>query len=113
MTRPGTLAGLSVAVVAAGLLSLRFGAVGLDLGAVLAGLRGEGDRATVTIVRDLRLPSTVLAGLVGGALALSGAAFQALLRNPLAEPYILGVSSGDATGAVAWIAVGGLVAAPW
>jgi iron complex transport system permease protein len=80
---------------------------------VLSALRGSGDPAAVTIVRDLRLPRAVLAALVGGALALSGAAFQALLRNPLAEPYVLGVSSGAAVGAVAWIGAGGLVLARW
>lgn len=74
----------------------------------MSALRGRGDPAAVTIVRELRLPRAVLAALVGGALALAGAAFQALLRNPLAEPYILGVSSGAAVGAVAWIAAGGL-----
>jgi iron complex transport system permease protein len=105
------LAGLASAALAAIVLSLRYGAVGLDLGQVLAGLRGSGDQATVTIVRDLRLPRAFLAALVGGALALSGTAFQALLRNPLAEPYILGVSSGAAVGAVAWIAAGGLAIA--
>jgi iron complex transport system permease protein len=105
------LAALASAALAAIVLSLRYGAVGLDLGQVLAGLRGSGDPAAVTIVRDLRLPRAVLAALVGGALALSGAAFQALLRNPLAEPYILGVSSGAAVGAVAWIAAGGLAVA--
>ena len=113
MNRGLALLGLGAAALAAGLLSLRYGAVGLDLGEVLAALQGAGDPAAVTIVRDLRLPRAVLAGLVGGALALSGASFQALLRNPLAEPYILGVSSGAATGAVAWIAIGGLVSAPW
>ena len=113
MSRALALAGLALAVLAAGLLSLRFGAVRLDLNEVVSALRGGGDPAVVTIVRDLRLPRAVLAALVGGALALSGAAFQALLRNPLAEPYILGVSSGAATGAVAWIALGGLVTAPW
>ena len=89
-------------------MSLGYGAVRLDLAEVVAALRGRGDPATVTIVRELRLPRAILAALVGGALALAGAAFQALLRNPLAEPYILGVSSGAAVGAVAWIAAGGL-----
>jgi len=89
-------------------LSLGYGAVRLDLGEVVAALQGHGDPAAVTIVRELRLPRAILAALVGGALALAGAAFQALLRNPLAEPYILGVSSGAAVGAVAWIAAGGL-----
>ncbi|HYN48293.1 MAG TPA: iron ABC transporter permease [Candidatus Nanopelagicales bacterium] len=111
MNRGLALAGLGLAAVAAVLLSLRYGAVGLDLGQVLAAVRGAGDPSAVTIVRDLRLPRAVLAALVGGALALSGAAFQALLRNPLAEPYVLGVSSGAAVGAVAWIAAGGLVVA--
>jgi iron complex transport system permease protein len=48
----------------------------------------------------LRLPRALLAGLAGGGLAVSGATFQAMLRNPLAEPYILGVSGGAALGAV-------------
>jgi iron complex transport system permease protein len=111
VSRGLALAALASAALAAIVLSLRYGAVGLDLGQVVAGLRGSGDPAAVTIVRDLRLPRAVLAALVGGALALSGAAFQALLRNPLAEPYILGVSSGAAVGAVAWIAAGGLAVA--
>jgi iron complex transport system permease protein len=105
------LAGLAAAAAAAVVLSVRFGAVGMDLGEVVAAIRGTADPAAVTIVRELRLPRAVLAALVGGALALSGAAFQALLRNPLAEPYVLGVSSGAAVGAVAWIAAGGLVVA--
>jgi iron complex transport system permease protein len=53
-----------------------------------------------SIVLDLRLPRALLAGLAGGGLAVSGATFQAMLRNPLAEPYILGVSGGAALGAV-------------
>jgi iron complex transport system permease protein len=57
-------------------------------------------------VQRLRLPRSVLAALVGGGLGASGAAFQALLRNPLAEPYILGVSGGAAVGAVGAIVLG-------
>jgi iron complex transport system permease protein len=94
--------------VTAIVLSLGYGAARLDLVEVVSALRGRGDPAAVTIVRELRLPRAILAALVGGALALAGTAFQALLRNPLAEPYILGVSSGAAVGAVAWIAAGGL-----
>jgi len=85
---------------------VRFGAVGMDLGEAARALAGRGDPATVTIVRELRLPRAVLAALVGGVLATAGATFQALLRNPLAEPYLLGVSSGAAVGAVAAIALG-------
>jgi iron complex transport system permease protein len=60
----------------------------------------------VTIVRELRLPRAVQAALVGAALAVGGATFQALLRNPLAEPYVLGVSGGAAAGAVATVVTG-------
>lgn len=52
------------------------------------------------IVLNIRLPRVILAGLVGAALAISGAAFQGLLRNPLADPYTLGISSGASVGAV-------------
>ncbi|MBI5368749.1 MAG: iron ABC transporter permease [Planctomycetes bacterium] len=65
-----------------------------------------GIHASWEIVRDLRLPRAALAALVGGALGVSGAAFQALLRNPLACPYLLGVSGGGAFGAVLAILLG-------
>ena len=54
----------------------------------------------VKIVANIRLPRVLLAGLVGASLAIAGAAFQGLLRNPLADPYTLGVSSGASVGAV-------------
>lgn len=60
----------------------------------------DADEKFISIVYDIRLPRVILAGLVGAALAVSGAAFQGLLRNPLADPYILGVSSGASVGAV-------------
>lgn len=53
-----------------------------------------------TIVLDIRLPRVVLAGLVGAALALAGATYQGLFRNPLADPYLIGVAQGAALGAV-------------
>jgi len=59
-----------------------------------------------TLLFQLRLPRLLLASLAGSALAMAGAAFQALLRNPLAEPYTLGVSSGAALGAVLAIKLG-------
>jgi iron complex transport system permease protein len=58
------------------------------------------------IILGLRLPRILMASLVGAALAVAGAVFQGLLRNPLAEPYILGVSSGAAVGATVAMAVG-------
>jgi iron complex transport system permease protein len=99
---------LLLAALAAGamLLSIRLGAVRLEVREVVDALRGQGDPTSVAIVQRLRLPRTALAALVGGALAASGAAFQALLRNPLAEPYILGVSGGAAVGAVGAIVLG-------
>ena len=58
------------------------------------------------VIFDYRLSRALMAGLCGGALALSGAILQALLRNPLAEPYILGISAGASTGAVAVLILG-------
>lgn len=58
------------------------------------------DEMYANIVMNIRLPRVILAGLVGASLALAGAAFQGLLRNPLADPYTLGVSSGASVGAV-------------
>ncbi|MDN5708454.1 MAG: iron ABC transporter permease [Planococcus sp. (in: firmicutes)] len=58
------------------------------------------DEAAANILWNIRMPRVVLAGLVGAALAIAGAAFQGLLKNPLADPYTLGVSSGAAVGAV-------------
>jgi len=70
------------------------------------GLRGGGSETDRAIILSLRLPRAILAGLVGAGLSVSGATFQALLRNPLADPYILGVSSGAAVGAIIAILLG-------
>jgi len=56
--------------------------------------------ATETIILEIRLPRVILAGLVGAALALAGATYQGLFRNPLADPYLIGVAQGAALGAV-------------
>ncbi|MBN2141628.1 MAG: iron ABC transporter permease [Desulfovibrionaceae bacterium] len=60
----------------------------------------DADPVLLSIVLDLRLPRVLTAVLAGAALSLAGLVFQALLRNPLAEPYILGVSGGSAVGAI-------------
>ncbi|HEX8671391.1 MAG TPA: iron chelate uptake ABC transporter family permease subunit, partial [Longimicrobium sp.] len=104
------LALLMAALAGALVLGVRMGAVPLSVREVVTGIRGLGDPTTIAIVRRLRLPRALLAALVGGSLAASGATFQALLRNPLAEPYILGISGGAAVGAVFAIALGGAVA---
>lgn len=72
----------------------------------LLGLKGGGTESEQAIILSLRFPRAVLAGLVGAGLSVSGAIFQALLRNPLADPYILGVSSGAAVGAIVAIVMG-------
>ena len=82
------------------------GPVHVPLAEVLRALRGAAEPTAQTIVTDLRLPRVGLAALVGAGLAVSGAVFQALLRNPLAEPYVLGVSSGAAVGAVTALVLG-------
>lgn len=116
-TSPGVyllrLAGLAALLALALVASIALGAAELSVGEVAAALAGEGDETTRAIVLRLRLPRALLAALVGGALALSGAVFQALLRNPLAEPYILGVSSGAAAGAVGAVALGWSIHTAW
>ena len=87
-------------------VALVVGPAAIDLTAVWNGLVGTGDEATVAIVRELRMPRVVLAFLVGGCLAVTGAALQALVRNPLADPYLLGLSGGAGLGAVGAIALG-------
>lgn len=87
-------------------VSLLVGRVALPSNALLTLWRSDADPLAVLIVTELRLPRTVLALLVGAALGLSGAVLQGLTRNPLAEPGLLGVSSGAALGAVIAIHTG-------
>jgi iron complex transport system permease protein len=105
--------GLAVVVVLCLLIGLGAGAVPLQLSQVWAGL-WRPDAEASAIVRDLRAPRVVLAFLVGGSLGICGAALQAMIRNPLAEPYLLGLSSGAGLGAVIAIATraGGAWAVP-
>ena len=78
-----------------------------DIGVVdVLGALGSGDDVERTILLGVRFPRVVAAGLTGAVLAVSGVIFQALLRNPLAEPYLLGVSAGAGFGAVAALATG-------
>ena len=114
MTRtPLRIAILALAVLFAFALSISFGASGLGPGDLWRTLVGDADPTTHAILLQLRLPRAALAALVGGALGISGCTFQALLRNPLAEPYVLGISGGAAVGAVAVLVTGLGVAFPW
>ena len=87
-------------VVAAGFLELLLGPVDLTVAEVLEGLTAPAENDLALIVREIRLPRVLLGLLVGAVLGLSGAAFQGLFKNPLAEPGVVGVSSCAALGAV-------------
>jgi iron complex transport system permease protein len=88
-------------------LALAVGPSGLELGEVADALAGRGAGVAGDIVLRVRLPRAVLAALVGASLASAGALFQALLRNPLADPYVLGVSGGAALGGIVVLTAGG------
>jgi iron complex transport system permease protein len=101
---------LTASLLAVSLGALAFGSVHLSFSDVWSGLHGTAAGNSAVIVREIRLPRILLAILVGAALATSGTALQALLRNPLAEPYVLGISSGAALGAIIALWIGGQVA---
>ena len=106
---------LGLVLTLAVLLSLGTGTAGLPPGRILQALpellglpSGSAlDPVQSMVLREIRLPRTLLAILVGGSLAASGAVMQGLFRNPLADPGLLGVSAGAALGAVAVIVLGG------
>ncbi len=95
---------LVAALILAGFLGLAVGTIRFSPSQLWDGLRGVGDAGF--IVRGLRLPRVVLAALVGAGLGMSGGAMQGVMRNPLAEPYLLGVSGGAAVGAVLAVSIG-------
>ena len=98
---------LLILLAAAFFASLMAGPLDLSPLQVASLLLGADDASTAAaVVRRIRLPRALLAALVGGGLGASGAAFQAVLRNPLADPYVLGVSGGAALGAVAALVLG-------
>nr|WP_285851146.1 iron ABC transporter permease [Sporosarcina aquimarina] len=90
-------------IVSAAVLLTAVG-LGVSIGSVhvpISTLWNQGADTTATnILWKIRMPRVILAGLVGASLAIAGAAFQGLLKNPLADPYTLGVSSGASVGAV-------------
>ncbi|WP_204115579.1 FecCD family ABC transporter permease [Shimia biformata] len=98
-------------LVLAGSLSLTTGASGVSLPQVLVDIvAGRGmDARDRIILTEIRLPRLLMGGLVGAALAMSGALMQGLFRNPLADPGIVGVSAGAGLGAVGAIVLGGVV----
>ncbi len=99
---------LLLALLTAIFLGLGFGVTGSGLRAIWEALLALDVSNVVqqTIVWRIRLPRVLLAAEVGATLSLGGLIFQALLRNPLAEPYILGISGGSAVGAISGILLG-------
>ncbi|MEV4936110.1 iron ABC transporter permease [Sphingobium sp. LMA1-1-1.1] len=97
---PLLIPALIVSALLAALASLALGAVPLSPARVLAVLGGGGDDVARAILLDLRLPRMLLGLIVGAMLGLAGAALQGYLRNPLAEPSVLGASNCAALGAV-------------
>src|SRR5690554_1937408 len=94
------LAVLAALVMVLFAVSLLVGPAGLAPARALAALiRGEGLAETL-VMREIRLPRALLAVMIGGSLGLAGAAMQGYLRNPLAEPGLIGVSGSAALGAV-------------
>lgn len=96
---------LSVSLLTTALLSLSLGSVWIpltDLGRILLGLEVD-QPVWPKIVWQLRLPRTIMALLAGAALAMSGLLMQTFFRNPIAGPFVLGISSGAGLGAAVWI----------
>jgi len=91
---------LALASLVAMMLSVGVGSVSVAPGDVVAVILGEGSNLQQTLVLELRLPRTLSAFATGGLLAVAGALMQVLLRNPLADPYVLGLSGGAAVGAL-------------
>lgn len=100
---PGLVAMLAASLVAMAIGAVMIGPFGLSPGETLAALMGRGDRQAQIVVWNIRLPRIGAAIMVGAALAAAGASYQALFRNPLVSPDILGVSAGAGLGAVTGI----------
>ncbi len=99
----GLVLGALALALAMGAWSLTLGSYPLSLPEVYQVLTGAGSGAARFIVLDLRLPRVLVALAVGAMLAMAGAIFQGIVRNPLVAPDIIGVNSGAAVAAVLWI----------
>lgn len=104
------LAGFGLVALALAVAGIAFGPVPLGVGEVLAALAGQAEPSAQAIVAEIRAPRVALGAAVGAGLALSGATLQGVLRNPLADPGLIGVTAGAALGAVSVIVLGGAVA---
>lgn len=113
MPRPLLLGLLAAAALFLAAVSLALGPAALSPSRVAAVLIGHGDATARIIVLDLRLPRAILGLAVGAMLGCAGAALQGYLRNPLAEPSVLGASPAAALGAVIALYFGYAAAVPW
>ncbi|MGD8378129.1 MAG: iron ABC transporter permease [Gammaproteobacteria bacterium] len=102
----GLLGGLALLLASIFVAALMSGSVPISPAQVLRALTGGGDALTRTLVVDLRFERALTAVATGGLLAMAGALMQVLLRNPLADPYILGVSGGASVGALGTMLLG-------
>ena len=100
------LAALAALAVASLALALMVGSVHVPLGDVFPALFGAENSMSAEVVRSLRLPRALAGFACGGLLALAGALLQVLLRNPLADPYVLGISGGAGVGAILAMSLG-------
>ncbi|MFF3619904.1 FecCD family ABC transporter permease [Streptomyces sp. NPDC002467] len=103
--------GLVLIGFAALIASVSLGTFAIPVGDVLGAVLGTGSGAADLIVHQLRLPRALTALLVGAAFGLAGAVFQAVTRNPLASPDLIGIAAGAGAGAVCSILIGGVTAA--
>jgi iron complex transport system permease protein len=100
------LAGILLAALAVLACSLLAGGTWIDPAALANALLHHGDSQTIAIVWQIRLPRIVIGALVGASLGISGALLQGLLRNPLVDPFLTGVSAGAALAIVACMTIG-------
>jgi iron complex transport system permease protein len=107
--KSGKFVGLGVLLVASFVAGLSQGAVSIPL---LGLVNGSATELEKIVFAEIRVPRVFLAGFVGASLALSGAVLQGLFRNPLADPGLIGVSSGAAVGAISMIVLGAALSIP-
>lgn len=115
----GAVVAMAVVLLASIVLAATFGPADVSPAEALASIAHHvglpvdaPERLTDAIVWELRMPRTITAAVVGAGLGLAGAVMQSLTRNPLADPYLLGLSSGASLGAVAVLVLGAAVALP-
>lgn len=97
---------LALAALIAFALSLLSGSVALDVGQVWSSFAGTDDSLARSLIFDLRMPRALTAFAAGGLLAIAGVLMQVLLRNPLADPFVMGVSGGAAVAALGAMLLG-------